>query len=160
MTMQPALTPSALSIRPVYTTDAAALQTACWPDRTLIGIIEFLQRAERYRTKRRGTSAVAIANGQICGFGMLTLWPHKGEISDLIVSSTYRGHGIGTAMISYLTTAARQLDVAVLEIGVALSNHRALALYHRLGFHDHHTMQIDLGNGPEPVLYLEKSLLC
>ena len=51
------------------------------------------------------------------------------------------------------------MDAAVLEIGVALSNHRALDLYRRLGFHDHHTIQIDLGIGPEPVLYLEKSLL-
>jgi ribosomal protein S18 acetylase RimI-like enzyme len=152
--------PLMLTIRPAYPTDAAALQNTCWSNRTLIGIIEFLQRAEKYRTRRRGSSVVAVVDGRVCGFGMLTLWPQKGEISDLIVSPAYRGHGIGTAIIAYLTTAACQLNVAVLEIGVALTNHRALDLYHRLGFHDHHTMQIDLGSGPEPVLYLEKSLLC
>ncbi|MCD4685363.1 MAG: GNAT family N-acetyltransferase [Anaerolineae bacterium] len=147
------------TIRPVHLTDAAALQRACWSGRTLIGIIEFLQRAEKTRAKRRGLGVVAVLDNHICGFGMLTLWPRTAEISDLIVSSGYQGHGIGTAIITHLTTTARELNAQVLEIGVALSNHRALDLYRHLEFHDHHTLHIDLGDGPEPVLYLEKSLL-
>lgn len=147
------------TIRPVHIMDAAVLQRTCWPDRTLVGIIEFLQRAEKNRTKERGLGVVSVMDAHICGFGMLTLWPRTAEISDLVVSSDYRGHGIGTAIIGHLTTRARELNAQVLEIGVALSNDRALDLYRRLGFHDHHTLHIDLGNGPEPVLYLEKSLL-
>jgi ribosomal protein S18 acetylase RimI-like enzyme len=35
-----------------------------------------------------------------------------------------------------------------------MTNQRALALYRRLGFQDSYTLQLDLGEGVEPVLYL------
>ena len=78
--------------------------------------------------------------------------------SDLVVNARFRGQGIGTAIIQFLTEAAHDLNATMVEIGVALSNTRALALYRRLGFRDRRTIQVDLGQGPEPVLYLEKEL--
>ena len=101
---------------------------------------------------------MAIRESVLCGFGLLTLWPRAAEISDLVVNAQYRGQGIGSAIITYLTETARDLQVRTLEIGVALSNPRALALYRRLGFTDHRTIDIDLGSGLETVLYLAKSL--
>jgi ribosomal protein S18 acetylase RimI-like enzyme len=48
------------------------------------------------------------------------------------------------------------MHASTLEIGAALSNPRALGLYRRLGFVDGRILDLDLGNGPEPVMYLYK----
>lgn len=145
-------------VRPAILSDVSALQRSCWPNRSIEGVTEFLQRAQKLRDYRRGDGVVAAREGNICGFGMLTIWPRAAEISDLIVSPGHRDTGIGTSIIEYLTAAARDLNSRVLEIGVALSNPRALTLYRRLGFCDSRTIQIDLGCGLETVLYLEKTL--
>ncbi len=147
-----------LLIRPACAEDAPSVQRACWPEQPLGKIATLLQRAEKLRKKRRGLGVVAVRDGGIYGFGMLTLWPRAAEISDLVVSARYRGQGIGTAIIQFLTEAACELNATAVEIGVALSNTRALRLYRRLGFRDRRTIQVDLGQGPEPVLYLEKEL--
>jgi ribosomal protein S18 acetylase RimI-like enzyme len=145
-------------IRPVQLSDAGHLQQMCWPDRSLDSISELLARAERLVQARRGMGVVGLYDNAACAYGMLTLWPRTAEISDLIVNACYRSQGIGSQIIAYLTEAARSFHIQVLEIGVALSNPRALALYRRLGFADHHTVNIDLGHGLEPVLYLYKAL--
>jgi ribosomal protein S18 acetylase RimI-like enzyme len=145
-------------IRPAQRVDAEQLQQTCWPNRALDGITDLLARAEKLAQTRRGLGIVGIQNGIACAYGMLTLWPRTAEISDLIVAASCRGQGIGSQIIMSLTEAARNLNVSVLEIGVALSNPRALALYRRLGFTDHHTIRLDLGSGIESVLYLYKSL--
>ncbi len=145
-------------IRPAVLDDAVCLQQTCWPERPLDAITEFLQRTQKLAAQRRGTGAVAEYNGIVCGFGLLTLWPRTAEISDLIVAPAYRDQGIGTRMIDYLAGVAVNLNAAILEIGVAVTNPRALVLYQRLGFEAHHSIQIELGSGPETVLYLEKKL--
>jgi ribosomal protein S18 acetylase RimI-like enzyme len=147
-----------VSVRPALSADAPYLRATCWPQRSLESISGLLQRTEKLTLYRRGLGVVAEREGIACGFGMLTLWPRTAEISDLIVGAAYRGQGIGSQIVNYLTEAARSLPTAVVEIGVALSNPRALKLYRRLGFDDHHTVKIDLGNGPETVLYLYKYL--
>jgi ribosomal protein S18 acetylase RimI-like enzyme len=138
--------------------DAQYLQTLCWSDRSLDGIAEMIRRAEKLVFTRRGLGVVAEREGVPCAFGLLTLWPRTAEISDLIVHAPYRDQGIGSQIITYLSRVACKLQAQILEIGVALSNPRALALYRRLGFEYHHSVKIDLGNGPETVLYLYKRL--
>jgi ribosomal protein S18 acetylase RimI-like enzyme len=150
-------TPSVL-VRPARLADAASLNTMCWPERSHESVFELLRRTQKLAQNERGLGVVAVWDGAPCGFGMLTLWPRAAEISDLIVNSRYRSHGVGSLIIDYLTNAALDLRVQVLEIGVALSNPRALALYRRLGFIDGRTIELDLGNDPEPVLYLYKHL--
>jgi ribosomal protein S18 acetylase RimI-like enzyme len=150
-------TPSVL-IRPACLADAASLNTMCWPERSHESVFELLRRTHKLAQNERGLGAVATWDNAPCGFGMLTLWPRAAEISDLIVNARYRGQGVGSLIIDYLTNAARDMRVQVLEIGVALSNPRALALYRRLGFIDGRTIELELGNGPEPVLYLYKHL--
>ncbi len=146
-----------LLFRPARAEDAPRVQRTCWPEQPLGKVVTLLQRAEKLRKKRRGLGVVAVRDGVVYGFGMLTLWPRAAEISDLVVSARYRGQGVGTAIIQFLTEAAQDLNATIVEIGVALSNTRALALYRRLGFRDYRTIQVDLGQGPEPVLYLEKA---
>lgn len=142
--------------RPAQLADAADLKQMCWPERALDSLQDLLKRAQLLSIRRQGLAVVGIYNGRICGFGLLTLWIDSAEISDLIVHPDYRSQGIGSHMITVLTQAAVDLRVRVLEIGVLPSNVRALALYRRMGFIDDHTVDVDLGRGPETVLYLVK----
>ncbi|MCZ7546305.1 MAG: GNAT family N-acetyltransferase [Anaerolineae bacterium] len=86
------------------------------------------------------------------GFGLLTLWPHAAEVSDLTVAPALRGQGIGTALLRHLERAARAMQAERLEIGVAARNTRALALYRRLGFVEDRQVEVDLGEGAEVVV--------
>jgi ribosomal protein S18 acetylase RimI-like enzyme len=147
-----------IKVRPVQPSDDKSLKNACWSQRSESSIAELIQRTQKLAFSRRGLGAVGTFNGVLCGFGLLTLWPRAAEISDLFVSQQCRSQGVGSAIIAYLTTAARKLHATTLEIGVALSNPRALALYRRLGFIDGHIVEIVLDREPEPVLYLYKQL--
>jgi ribosomal protein S18 acetylase RimI-like enzyme len=144
-----------IRIRPVRLADVASLHRDCWPERSFDSVYRFVSRI-RYNTNQgRGIGIVVPGEGDsIRGYGQFTLWPRCGEISDLMVAEAHRGKGIGTAVIQYLVRSAREMSAECVDIGVALSNPRALALYRRLGFRDSHTQELDLGHGDEPVLYL------
>jgi len=143
-------------IRPVQLTDTALLHQRCWPERPRAAIDQLVNRAQQIARQGRGLGVVVMGETRedVRGYGQLTMWPRGGEISDLAIMPQYRRHGLGTTVIQYLVRAAREMRAGTLEIGVALSNPRALALYRRLGFQDDHTVMVDLGNGPEAVLYL------
>lgn len=145
-------------IRPVALDDAAALNAACWADRPRDVVIDLLRRAERVAARRRGLAVTALWRDEPCAFGMLSLRSRYAEISDLIVTEPLRGRRIGTALIEYLSAAAHDLGATMLEIGGALSNPRAIELYRRLGFCDGRVITLDLGHGPEPVLYLYRAI--
>jgi ribosomal protein S18 acetylase RimI-like enzyme len=145
-------------LRPVVPQDAEDLQRACWPDRSLDAIKELLQRNETFARRNRGLGIVACNDYRILGYGQLTIWPRTTEISDLIVAPDCRNGGIGTAIIGCLVDKVRSLRLSQVEIGVALSNPRALALYQRLGFKQDRIINLDIGYGPEPVMYLTMQL--
>lgn len=150
----------AIPIRPVRTGDTPALREACWPERDFEAVYRFVMRARQTASQGRGLGVVALGpEGAITGYGQFTMWPRCGEISDLIVTPHCRGQGIGTALVQYLTRAAREMHAGCIEIGAQESNARALALYRRLGFKDSHVREMDLGSGPEPVIYLRLKLV-
>jgi ribosomal protein S18 acetylase RimI-like enzyme len=144
-----------VTIRPVRLSDAASLHRDCWPERNFEAVYRFVSRAHYNTVQGRVMAIVATGTGDsILGYGQFTHWPRCGEISDLMVAESQRSKGIGTAIIQYLVRAARDMDSECVDIGVALSNPRALALYRRLGFRDSHSENLDLGHGSEAVLYL------
>lgn len=149
---------SSVVVRPVRLADGDELRRTCWPQRSSENITDLLHRSQQLATNRRGLGVVSLHEGVLCGFGLLTVWPRAAEISDLIVNPTHRNQGVGSAIIAYLTGTARRLRVETLEIGAAMTNPRAMALYRRLGFVDDRVIEIDLGNDPEPVLFLMKKL--
>jgi ribosomal protein S18 acetylase RimI-like enzyme len=145
-------------LRPATPFDAAALQESCWPERSVEAVRELLERAEGLSKHRRGLGIIAINDYRALGYGQLTIWPRTCEISDLIVAADARSQGIGTAIIRDLVDRARHWPMSQVEIGVAINNPRAHALYRRLGFKENRTVQLDLGTGPEPVTYLVMQL--
>lgn len=151
---------SAIPIRPVRDDDLDVLMRTCWTDRTRDVGGWLLSRVIRNQQERRGTGAVVLAaNGDIIGYGQLTLWPRCAEISDLFIVQEHRSHGYGTALIQFLMQEALRLRARCVEIGAAQNNPRAKALYERLGFVRHRTIRMNLGNATqEPVIYLKIQL--
>jgi ribosomal protein S18 acetylase RimI-like enzyme len=145
-------------LRPVLPQDAQDLQAVCWPERSIEAVRELLERVDGLANRKRAMGVVAYNDLGLLGYGQLTVWPRTTEISDLIVAPNSRNSGIGTAIIEYLIEQVRSLRMSEVEIGVALNNPRALALYQRLGFAEDRIITLDLGQGPEPVMYLTMRL--
>lgn len=149
------------TIRSVKLSDVVQLHEHIWRDREVSSISEFIQRIIKLKSQYRGIGIVATDDLQdaqpIIAYGQVTQWIKCAEISDLMVVPAYRGRGIGTAMIQYLAGFIAP-NADCIELGVAQSNPRALALYRRLGFEDSYTVQLNLGQGSEPVIYLQINL--
>jgi ribosomal protein S18 acetylase RimI-like enzyme len=144
-----------VSIRPVRLSDVYDLQKNCWPERSPDAIYRFISRVRQTALSGRGIGVVVLdEEGAIIGYGQFVMWPRCGEISDLIIAPAYRGQGLGTTLIQYLMRAAREMHANCVDIGAAMSNPGAVALYRRLGFRDSYQNTMNLGNGDEEVLYL------
>ncbi|MFC1960163.1 GNAT family N-acetyltransferase [Chloroflexota bacterium] len=148
-------TTPAWHLRTARPTDAPALQKDCLSNASLDRITMLLQHVQRNVRHNRGLGLVAAhEDGRLIGFGQLTIWPRTAEISDLIVSESWQNQGIGSALIASLLQAAREFAKDRVEIGVAVRNTRALALYQRFGFREDRTLELNVGAGPEPVMIL------
>lgn len=145
-------------IRIVTKADLKALQTDCWGHRSLENNQNTLHIALRAIEKKRGLGIVVETDEKIIAYGQYLRLTHYAEISDLTVSEAYRCQGIGTAMIQYLIQAIAKTDKKRIEIGVAESNPRALALYKKLGFKISYDLTLNLGKGHEKVIYLRLNL--
>lgn len=147
------------AIRPLQPEDQAALQKNCWPTRPPIEIAQLWKQVERFREHCRGEALVVIEDGEAIAFGILTAWPNRGEISDLIVQEEKRGQGIGTQMIRALCDLAyERFGISAIEIGVFSNNNRALLLYERLGFVPYRSIQLHKGAPAKTIIYLQKIL--
>ncbi|MFO7322644.1 MAG: GNAT family N-acetyltransferase [Chloroflexota bacterium] len=145
-------------LRPVSMDDVDDLLRHCWPDRTRPEVTRLVARAERIAAQGYGLGVVALEAEGVIGYGQCTNWPRCAEISDLAVWEPKRCQGIGTAIIQYLTQLAHQWGAREVELGVALDNQRALALYRRLGFRDQRQAHVDLNGVRTAVLYLRLAL--
>ena len=151
--------PKSMRLRPVTMSDVEVLLRSCLTDRTLNSVRLLLERATRLYEQGRGIGVVAeTADKRVIGYGQLTIWSACGEISDLTVAEAERGRGYGTGIIQRLVQTAVERRVKCIEIGAALSNPRAVALYRRLGFRDERQLFLNLGSGNEPVIYLRLDL--
>lgn len=145
-------------LRPVQPDDVDDLLRYCWPERTRAEVLRLVTRAQRIAAQGYGRGVIAVAPEGVVGYGQCTNWPRCAEISDLVVCEARRCQGIGTAIIQYLTRLARDWKAPAVELGVVVSNERALILYRRLGFQDHRQAQVDLNGARTAVLYLRLSL--
>lgn len=144
-------------IRPVRLADTAGLRQACWTERNYDQVYRFISFACQLAKESRGKGFTVLAADQhtALGYGQITKWRTWAEISDLIITEKQRSQGLGTALIQTLVHYARvDMQAEGVEIGAALSNPAAVALYQRLGFQRSYTKAMDLGTGPETVLYL------
>jgi ribosomal protein S18 acetylase RimI-like enzyme len=146
-------------IRPVTMTDLEALHTNCWVERSFLSLYNLVSRITQLAKEGSGLGIVFVDDdNSVRGYGQLTLWPNCAEITDLIIAESFRGRGIGTVLIQHLMRAAVEMHVDCVEIGAAVDNPRALALYRRLGFADSHMLDINIGMRKHEVIYLRIDL--
>lgn len=126
--------------------------------RALEAVRRLVERAGRLALYNAGQGIVAYDADGAYAYGQVMLWTRCAEISDLVVSETRRGQGVGTALIQHLCRAAGDLGARCVEIGAAHDNARALSLYRRLGFEDAFTVQLMLDGALTDILYLRLSL--
>lgn len=131
--------------------DLQPLHSACYPQQSFHEFRALFQRLLRRQETGRSYWVMAINEvldqpaGQIVGSGQLVIYPHSAELTNLVVTTSYRNQGIGTALIAVLLAVARDIDLVGVEIGVESDNQRALALYQRLGFRPERRLQLPNG---------------
>lgn len=74
---------------------------------------------------------LALADGEIAGFGMLRGWDEGYSIPSLglFVSSEHQGKGVGKAIMNHLTAVAIERDCERIRLTVDAVNEKAVALY-------------------------------
>ena len=77
---------------------------------------------------------VAEENGEICGYIGMYLSLDEGEITNVAVSSTKRGAGIGGMLLQKSIELARQKSIVQIVLEVRVSNQPAIHLYEKYGF--------------------------
>ena len=166
--MQSQLSPLALlppdspySMRPVCRDDVDGLRRVCWAGKSVSYCADRTRRVMQSYVRRQGLGVIVLdeTRQRIIAYGQIMRLAKRVEISDLIVAQAYRGQGVGTAMIQYLIQEMRRLQtLCCVEIGVLVSNTRALALYRRLGFVDSYQLSLRINKAHELVQYLRLTI--
>lgn len=113
------------------------------------------QRLLQRQYRQRCFWLVAEQEAVLVGNGQLLVYPHGAELANLGVAVAHRNQGVGTGMIQVLVAIARHIGLESLEIGVAVGNRKAQALYFRLGFVFDREFQLA---GQAPALVLRQEL--
>ena len=110
--------------------------------------------ARHYVTRSDAPVFVAEHDGEVIAFGLayrarnlpMFLPDHYGFLSDLVVTPSWRGRGIGTALVGEITRQLRAQDVTHVQLQVYHNNARARAFWHRVGFTEFvHGLWLDIG---------------
>jgi ribosomal protein S18 acetylase RimI-like enzyme len=79
--------------------------------------------------------AFDAASGQLCGLSLASLVSaDSGHITQICVSPSVRGTGIGHALLRHSLLALRKLECRSVGLTVTAANENAVALYERVGF--------------------------
>lgn len=144
-------TPPGVRFRPAGRADAVPLYAACYTGQHRPRFLTRFRQSIKEQECGRRLHMLAETNMAIIGTGKLIRLPGKAEIADLMVASSWRGRGVGTAIIHLFLAEAVQWGYELVEIGAEISNVRALDLYRRLGFGEEREMTPP---GKEPVIFL------
>ncbi len=152
----PENSPNDIRFRLALAADFQALHDACYPEKSRLKFRSHFTHLLDWQENGRCYWLIGTdKTKQIIASGQLVLYPHGAELANLSVIPDRRNEGIGAALIEILTAVARHINLPGLEIGVAASNGRALALYQRLGFTEDRRLQFP---NAEPAVILYKAL--
>jgi ribosomal-protein-alanine N-acetyltransferase len=74
-------------------------------------------------------------DGDVAGYGILSVAAGEAHILNLCVEPAYRSHGYGERLLDEILFRARTSSVREIFLEVRPSNENALALYKKKGFH-------------------------
>jgi GNAT superfamily N-acetyltransferase len=123
-----------VSLRPVRASDGTSLCQRCFPDQRTEDVLYYLDWCLKQARRGRMVRLVAEVDGQVVGQGELAIHRRQGEIGSLIVSPSHRRQGIGRALLRALIDAARERDLARVEIAASREAPWTEAWYEREGF--------------------------
>ncbi len=145
-----------IRFRQAIMADCLPLHTACFPEKPFIQFRSGFHHLLEWQKNGRCFWLIGTdETDRIIASGQLVLYPHGAELANLAVIPARRGEGIGTTMIGMLIAVACHLQLPSLEISVAVSNTRVLALYQRLGFTEDRRLQLP---NDESAIILHKGL--
>jgi GNAT superfamily N-acetyltransferase len=121
-------------LRPARLADAADLHHNCNPEQPLDDLRAYLAWCLVQVSKGRMVRLVAEADGHVVASGQLTLDRYTGEIGSLVVASSYRRRGIGSALLEALIEQARRHGGRTLQISAGIQVPWVCAWYERHGF--------------------------
>jgi ribosomal-protein-alanine N-acetyltransferase len=75
-------------------------------------------------------------DGEIVGYGVLSVAAHEAHLLNLCTAPGWEGHGLGQRMLHALLRVARGHGAQRVFLEVRPSNPRAIALYERNGFNE------------------------
>lgn len=78
---------------------------------------------------------VLEGDGEVRGYGILSVAAGEAHILNLCVDAAYRSHGFGERLLDEILFRARTSSVREIFLEVRPSNAHALALYKKKGFH-------------------------
>jgi ribosomal protein S18 acetylase RimI-like enzyme len=74
-------------------------------------------------------------NGRLCGISLASLLtPETGHVTQICVSPSVRGTGIGHELMRQSLTTLREMGCISASLTVTAANEDAVALYERVGF--------------------------
>jgi len=79
-------------------------------------------------------SWVADQDGEVVGLTGLLVHGQTGEVEPVTVSASWRGQGIGGALVARAAEEARRLGLRHLSVRPVARNAEAIAFFHRAGF--------------------------
>lgn len=79
---------------------------------------------------------VAADDDIIAGFAVFYLTPPESELPDIVVAESYRGKGLGKALLSQSIATLKVQGIDTIYLEVRVSNTPARTLYSRLGFEE------------------------
>jgi ribosomal protein S18 acetylase RimI-like enzyme len=123
--------------RLIVETIAGELGALQWPEpmRSHLLGIQYTARRQSHRTNfPEGASYIIDADGTDAGWIVVTALPQQIQLVEIMVLQELRGRGIGTAAIRQVLASAAAAAKPV-RLSVNVTNHAAIGLYQRLGFH-------------------------
>ena len=80
-------------------------------------------------------SAFEAWNGRLCGVSLASLvGPRTGHITQICVSPSVRGKGVGYELLRQSLAALRRIDCEAASLTVTSANRNAVELYYSVGF--------------------------
>lgn len=109
-------------------------RTAAGARRFLYNIVQYPGCGSFFRPA--SFAAFEAASGHLCGISLASLVaPECGHITQICVSPSVRGTGIGHALLRQSLTALRDMGCRSASLTVTAANDDAVHLYERVGFH-------------------------
>ena len=114
---------------PAHVTPAAELEKLCFSS-------PWSEAAILESTDNNTAFIVFEENGRVQGYAGLQIVLDEGYVTNIAVTKTARGRGIGQSLVESLIKLAQEIGLAFISLEVRQSNVPAISLYAKCGFKD------------------------